>query len=361
MDRIQKNIQGFSQDDFGSKLILWHQHHRMNHPWRQKFANTHDPYVIWVAEIMLQQTTIQCVLPKYSHFIARFPTLSDLAAATEAEVLSYTASLGYYRRFRTLYQTAKSLVEKQRSLPKSYGELLKLGGIGPYTAASIASICFGESVPAIDGNVKRVMCRLLDLRLDIEDPFFAAPLTKLLRTVMTPLPSGLFNEALMELGQTICTSRKDPICSECPLCDVCLARQNNQVVSNPKKRRKKTKKDLFLKVHIHTHQGKLLLVHRPQDFPVLKNSYGFPLELITQPSPPRLGHHLGCFSHAITQYKITLDVMLHQNDCYQRQHHQGGSWHGRHDLEKALVSSLDLKAWQLYHNHRSSRAQQKNR
>jgi len=199
---------------FRSRLLSWYQEHRRSLPWR----GTRDPYRIWVSEIMLQQTRVAAVLEHYRRFLLRFPTLRDLAAATEPEVLAEWSGLGYYRRARRLHRAASVVIDEHKGhLPRHSAELRELPGIGRYTANAIASIAFGEPVAVVDGNVERVLNRLLNRRLTGE------VLWKTAQQVLDPEHPGDFNQAMMELGATVCLPGV-PQCAGCPVKRLCLSR-----------------------------------------------------------------------------------------------------------------------------------------
>jgi A/G-specific adenine glycosylase len=187
-------------------------------PWRR----TRDPYAIWVSEIMLQQTRVEAVLPYYQRFLERFPTVEALAAAPEQDVLSAWSGLGYYSRVRNLHRAARQVAEAGR-FPRTYDEILALPGVGEYTAAAIASIAFGLPHAVLDGNVLRVMARL---HADFGDIGAQATRKRLRDQAQRDLPhqdAGDYNQALMELGATVCLPR-DPRCLLCPLSESCRAR-----------------------------------------------------------------------------------------------------------------------------------------
>lgn len=337
-------------------LVKWHQSSRVLHPWRQAYQTSGDPYVIWVAEVMLQQTTIAAVRPKYTAFIHRLPHLAALAAATAAEVRTLTAGLGYYRRFRWMHEAAQELVAQQRSLPSSYAELKNIKGIGPYTAAAIASICFNEPVPCIDGNVKRVMARVFAISKPTSHPVFDGPLTSAAIELIPDQSPGLFNEGLMELGQRICTPRS-PQCWQCPIANQCLALQNNVIAQCPTPRRHPPPAPLYLKIEIIHSGARVLLQPRPSHFPILKNTVGFPTTILTaheyaqlaQTSPDQ--RYLGRLNHAITKYRIK--AMVCGRNAPQppeplQSLHSTQQWWDRSHVQAQLISSLDHKAWETF-------------
>jgi len=217
---------------FAQRLLEWYQYNRRELPWR----STNDPYRITVAEFMLHQTRVQTVLPYYHHFLERFPNWTSLARASLDDVLKVWEGLGYYARARNLHALAQCVSSQYDGrLPSSREELLALPGIGPYTAGAILSICFGQDEAAIDGNVRRVLCRVFQIT---EDPRAGAGLRRLRETAAALLPlgqAGTFNQALMDLGATICRPRR-PKCGACPLSDQCEARQLGVQESLPVRR-----------------------------------------------------------------------------------------------------------------------------
>jgi A/G-specific adenine glycosylase len=214
-------------------LLAWYGHSRRDLPWRR----TADPYAIWVSEIMLQQTRVAAVVDRYKAFMARFPTLISLALAPEQEVLALWSGLGYYRRARMLHKAAQFVAEHlDGALPASEEELRKLPGIGAYTAAAIASIAFGERVAVVDGNVERVLCRLSGW--DATDrrgtrAVLRRKIDRLADQLVDPGQPGIFNQALMELGATVCVPR-NPRCLACPVVADCRTRGEHKTSARPK-------------------------------------------------------------------------------------------------------------------------------
>ena len=202
------------------RLLEWYDRSRRDLPWRR----TQDPYFIWISEVMLQQTRVAVVIERYQAFTVRFPTVASLALAPEQEVLALWSGLGYYRRARMLHKTAQFVANHlQGNLPKSAEELCKLPGIGAYTAAAVASIAHGEPVAVVDGNVERVLCRLEGWKADSRSSR-GAPLRrkieKLAAKLVSPSRPGDSNQAMMELGATLCLPR-NPLCSACPVAAGC--------------------------------------------------------------------------------------------------------------------------------------------
>jgi A/G-specific adenine glycosylase len=205
-------------------LLTWYETHQRNLPWRR----TEDPYAIWIAEVMLQQTQVKTVAPYYQRFLERFPNVEALAQASLDDVLKVWEGLGYYARARNLHRAAQHIMEHYGgTLPKSYKNLLALPGIGTYTAGAVASIAFDRDEPVLDGNVTRVLCRTFLLRGDPKKSATKKTLRRLAKGLTPPGKAGLFNQALMDLGATICTPRK-PQCERCPLKASCLAYREGQ-------------------------------------------------------------------------------------------------------------------------------------
>lgn len=201
-------------------LLAWYRAHRRDLPWRR----SRDPYRIWLAEIMLQQTRIAAVLPYYERFLGRFPSLTQLAHAREPEVLKYWAGLGYYSRARNLHRAAKRIVASHNArFPPNLESALALPGIGSYTAAAILSIAFDLPLAALDSNVARVLARLFAIRGDLRAPKTWKRLTTAAGELLPAKSPGDWNQGLMELGETVCTPRA-PQCGRCPLARNCKAR-----------------------------------------------------------------------------------------------------------------------------------------
>ncbi len=201
------------------RLLEWYALNGRDLPWRR----SSDPYAIWVSEIMLQQTRVAVVVDRYQAFMARFPTLASLALAREEDVLAVWSGLGYYRRARMLQKAARFLIDHRHGcLPATAGELRLLPGIGAYTAAAIASIAFGEAVAVVDGNVERVLCRLEGWAAGSRagGALFKRRIDGLAGQLVDPKRPGDYNQALMELGATVCLPR-NPRCPACPLIRNC--------------------------------------------------------------------------------------------------------------------------------------------
>ncbi len=217
---------------FQRALLSWYRSCARDLPWRR----TRDPYRIWVSEIMLQQTRVAAVLPFYERFLERFPTIRVLADCPIEEVLPYWSGLGYYRRIRNLHQAAILLVREHDGLvPDSRDRLLALPGIGFYTAGAILSIAFGQAEPVLDGNVRRVYCRLFAVEQDPASGQVQKMLWNMARHVLPREESGDFNQSLMELGASLCTP-DHPDCRLCPVSKFCLAAESGRQKQIPFRR-----------------------------------------------------------------------------------------------------------------------------
>ena len=243
------------------RLLSWYRENARDLPWR----HTRDPYRIWVSEIMLQQTRVAAVLGYYARFLEAFPHVEDLAAAPEEQLMKRWEGLGYYSRARNLQKTAK-LVAEQGHFPDSYGELLKLPGVGDYTASAVASIAFGKREPAVDGYLLRVVTRIMDCQVDILDPKVKKEIRTRLQKVMPEAEADIriFNQSVMELGAIVCGPNGAPKCSGCPVADLCLSRERGTSellpVKKPKKARRAEEKTVFVLVR----DGKVALRQRDE-------------------------------------------------------------------------------------------------
>jgi A/G-specific adenine glycosylase len=259
-------------------LGRWYDRNRRDLPWRR----TRDPYAIWISEIMLQQTRVAAVIPYYEKFLAAFPDAAALAAAPEERVLAMWAGLGYYSRARNLRESGGKIAANG-GFPRAFESIRKLPGIGDYTAAAISSIAFGLPHAAVDGNVRRVVVRLLnDDAADV--PAYASHL-------LDRNDPGRWNQALMELGATICTPH-DPRCAECPIAKYCEARKHGAQTSIPKKRAKPTPERLERSLLIIQERGCILLTPSPR----VRGFWDLPEDV----KGVERGTKLGEFRHTIT-------------------------------------------------------------
>ena len=252
--------------NFGDTVVAWQKKHgRHDLPWQ----NTQDPYAVWLSEIMLQQTQVITVRAYFARFMARFPTVADLAAAHQDEVLGLWSGLGYYSRARNMHRAAQDVVALHGGVfPRSADALQTLSGIGRSTAAAVASLCFGEPIAILDGNVKRVLTRYLGFKEDlassrVEKDLWSIAQTMLpQREVVTSMPH--YTQGVMDLGATICTP-KNPKCEQCPVVHACVAKAQGQPENYPVKTRKlkRSSEQLWL-LQVQSSTGDVWLVQRPQ-------------------------------------------------------------------------------------------------
>ena len=252
-------------------IVRWYQKQEKILPWKQD----KEPYHIWVSEIMLQQTRIEAVKKYYTRFMKTLPTIQDLANVSEEKLLKLWEGLGYYSRARNLKKAAIQIEENYKGkMPTSYAELLKLSGIGEYTAGAIASISYQEKVPAVDGNVLRVISRVLASKEDVLLPETKKEITKKLSEIM-PEEAGDFNEGLMELGEKICIPNTIPLCEKCPIQPFCIANKENLTNEIPV-RIKKQKRRIEEKTVFIVKNKDEIAIRKREKTGILANLYEFP-------------------------------------------------------------------------------------
>jgi A/G-specific adenine glycosylase len=301
-------------------LLEWYDCHRRELPWRDEL----DPYRVWISEVMLQQTQVTTVAPYYERFLARFPTLADLAAAPLDDVLKAWEGLGYYARARNLHAAARQVMaEHNGRLPGSYAALRRLPGFGDYTAGAVASIAFEERVPAVDGNVKRVLARLFAVTEDVTRGATARRLRAIAAALVPRDRPGDFNQALMELGATLCVPAA-PRCLLCPVREECQAQAQGIQDALPVKARRPERPhyDVTAAV-VRAADGRLLIAQRKPDA-MLGGLWEFPGGKCdpdeTLPDCLRreiceelgleieVGRYLTTLEHGYTHFRITLHV-----------------------------------------------------
>ena len=240
------------------RLLAWYRRNSRALPWRRD----RDPYRVWVSEVMLQQTTVATVIPYYERFLERFPDMRSLAAAGEDEVLALWSGLGYYHRARNLLRAARHVVvHHEERFPRSLEAALTVPGVGLYTASAVLSIAYGLPLPVVDGNVRRVLSRLLALR----GPRWRkdGPYYNLAEELLDKMEPGEWNQALMDLGATVCTPRR-PGCAACPLRSSCAALEAGLQDELPEGRGRREPVSVTVAVALVERRGRLLLVRRPQ-------------------------------------------------------------------------------------------------
>jgi A/G-specific adenine glycosylase len=307
-------------------LLRHYDTHRRELPWRGRG----DPYMVWVSEVMLQQTRVDTVRPYFERWLRRFPTVDHLADANLEDVLRAWQGLGYYSRARNLHRAARMVRERHGGqLPSDPGELQSLPGVGEYTAGAVASIAFGAAVPAVDGNVRRVLARLYDL----ESPT-AGELRALAARLVPGDRPGDFNQALMELGATVCLPRS-PRCGACPVAAWCRAREAGVQEQRPRPR----KRGLVPEFQVHTRvlvrpDGRVLVVQRPEEG-MLGGMWEFPADPLPPSVRPLLaGAGMGVelepvrhvFSHRVETYHPTVHRLVDRRPAAE------GVWLPLHDL-----------------------------
>ncbi|HLI85380.1 MAG TPA: A/G-specific adenine glycosylase [Bryobacteraceae bacterium] len=282
-------------------LLSWYERGHRDLPWRR----SSDPYRIWVSEIMLQQTRARAVVPYYERFLERFPDVAALAAASEAEVLALWSGLGYYSRARNLRRAARA-VHAAGGFPREYAAIRALPGIGDYTAAAIASIAFGRPHAVLDGNVLRVVARVENDSGDIASPATRERFRSIAQAWLDPRRPGPFNQALMELGATVCLAR-NPLCLVCPLAGRCRACAEGTAAQLPVKLRRQQPVRVEETLLVARRRGRVLL---RQVASGARRMAGF-WELPTPRQLPeaRAGETLGRFRHSITHHRYVFTVV----------------------------------------------------
>lgn len=246
--------------DASNALLRWYVVDKRSLPWRAEGEERPDPYRVWLSEIMLQQTTVAAVRPYFEKFTSRWPNVEALAAAEETDIMAAWAGLGYYARARNLIACARSVAAAGGLFPDSEAELLKLPGIGRYTAAAIAAIAFGRRAVVVDANVERVVSRLFAVKQEL--PAAREQIYALAGKITPEKQCGDFAQAMMDLGATICTPR-DPSCASCPLEKMCAARREESPARYPLKSVKRARPARQGIAYWLQHDGHVLLVRRP--------------------------------------------------------------------------------------------------
>ena len=343
--------------DAATPLLAWYDRDRRHLPWRYPPGSTADPYRVWLSEVMLQQTTVKVVIGYFERFVARWPTVVDLAAASEDTVLEEWAGLGYYSRARNLHAGARAIVERHAGVfPRTEAELLELPGIGPYTAAAIAAIAFGQLASPVDGNIERVVSRLFAVQTPM--PTAKAELRMLAATLTPVSRPGDFAQAMMDLGATICTPRR-PSCLMCPIQSLCRANSASIADSLPVRAPKAVRPTRYGMAFIGLREdGRLLLRRRPDE--------GLLARMMEVPSTPWVGEEPdipsslqsapiradwwqvpGSVVHTFTHFKLELIVMraVVPADCALTfwAEQERCQWVARPDLKRTALPSVMRK------------------
>jgi A/G-specific adenine glycosylase len=322
--RPPRGERGYPEDGrgraIGRALLGWYTKHRRELPWRQSL----DPYAVWVSEMMLQQTQVATVIPYFRTWMERFPDVAALAHAAESDVLHAWQGLGYYSRARNLRLAAREMVRAHESrVPDDVSALLALPGIGPYSAGAIASIAYGRREPLVDGNVIRVLTRLFSLRGDPNRAPLKARLWELARSLVPAQSPGDFNQALMELGATVCTPR-NPRCDACPVAAQCIALEQRLVDALPELPVRAKPTQVHMVAAIATRSDRVLVTRLLPDAPRWAGMWLFPNAEVGSRETPEAAVERALQSfvglraqpsgilcvvrHTVTRYRITLDV-----------------------------------------------------
>ncbi|MBK8914690.1 MAG: A/G-specific adenine glycosylase [Phycisphaerales bacterium] len=344
-------------------LLRWFDCSKRDLPWRR----TRDPYRIWLSECMLQQTRVETVIPYYQRFLAAFPTATALADASLQRVLKLWAGLGYYARARNLHRAAQIIATQHAGhVPESAAALAELPGVGRYTAAAVASIAFGEPVAAVDGNIQRVLARLLAVTAPIDAAATRTRLWSLAETLLDRKRPGAFNEALMELGATLCTPTA-PRCHECPLAKWCVAHRSGRTADLPVKARRSAPTTLRIEAIAIRRDARLLLLQRPPS-----GLYGGMWELPSLATDshagegttaPRLSafasdHHgitietprcVGTVTHVLTHRRMLVRVWIagFRSGRARRGSHAAARWISRPGRADLPIAVLDRRTLEL--------------
>lgn len=316
-------------------LLRWYRRVRRDLPWRKDT----DPYRVWVSEIMLQQTTVAAVTPKYEAFMARFPTLASLACASEDAVLKQWAGLGYYSRARNLRRAAIEISEKHGGrFPSAFDDIHALPGVGRYTTGAIGSIAFKAPWPLVDGNVARVFSRLFGLKGRAKDPAFLKTVWPKAEELVHTSAPGDWNQALMELGATVCTP-ESPSCGACPLSGECVAFARNLQDELPLPEKMKAPVPVRWDCLWIERDGDVLLWKRGEKDRLLRNLWGLPERTHVK---AELGKRLATTTHSITHHALTVNLTEARLST-QKGLPPSAAWIKKAKLNDYLVSSLWLK------------------
>ncbi len=346
----------------GGVLVSWYRRERKSLPWREDAG----PYRVWIAEVMSQQTSLSVIIPRFERFVAELPNLRALAECEDEHLRELWSGLGYYARARNLRRGARYMSDQLGGqFPQTYAEWRKVPGCGPYTAAVIASVCYDERVPSIDGNAVRVVSRLLDLRKDVWAASGRRTIESFLeKTMGEAISPGDFNQALMELGQERCT-KHHPACPRCPLRPSCLAatRGSVDVCPPPRPRPPTIAVGLVVVVLTGPSQETVAIGKRNRGF--LAGTTGFPLlvsgtaeeeaatKYLRSNSNNRVVKTSDSIAHTITRHRIRASVFVASLD----DEAVGGlaellgtdtlAWVDTDRVASKLASSLDRKAWKI--------------
>lgn len=331
-----------------AQLLAWYDAHARSLPWRAApGANATDPYRVWLSEIMLQQTTVAAVGPRFAAFVARWPSVEALAAAPEADLMAAWAGLGYYARARNLHACARAVVERG-GFPATEAELRTLPGVGAYTAAAIAAIAFGERAVVVDANVARVVARLFAIARPLPG---GMPEVRTATDTITPAArAGDFAQAMMDLGSAVCTPRA-PRCLVCPLSTACAAYRRGAPEAFPPRAVKPAKPQRYGTIFWMEAEGEVLLVRRPPKG-LLGGMRALPTGpwadtapgLADPPVPADWRMLPATVAHVFTHFRLELALAVARADGHSRSGDGWGEWWALDDLESAGLPTVFAKA-----------------
>ena len=353
-----------SRHPITANLLRWYDRHARDLPWR----HIQNPYFIWVSEIMLQQTQVETVIPYYRRFIAKFPCVNALAEARADEILKIWENLGYYSRARHLLAAAKELVARwEGRLPQTIKDLLTLPGVGEYTAAAILSIAFGRPVAAIDGNVSRVICRVFALRTPLGAPESRQQIRDLADQLLSKRRPGHFNQAVMDLGATVCTPRT-PSCLSCPLRSFCMANGLGLQEKLPVSRKRSPLPHKHMTAAIIPDRKKRVLVVRRPESGLLGGLWKFPgeergaKEAVKEALARTVREELGLWiragkkvasvKHAYTHFRVTFHVYRCAIERGRPRSLEGREWKWvpAEELRRLALSKAERKILEALHS-----------
>jgi A/G-specific adenine glycosylase len=340
------------RDSFKQKILKWYKKNQRPLPWRRDPT----PYRVWISEIMLQQTQVKTAIPYYRRFLKRYPDIPSLARASEESVLALWSGLGYYSRARNILKAAKHIVEFHNGVfPTEYRKVLSLPGIGRYTAGAICSIALNQSLPVVDGNVRRVVTRLCAIRKKKPEKYFWDRMTEWIPEKQ----ASAFNQAMMELGAVICTPAQ-PLCPQCPVRNYCRARQLDLQEKIPPPKQGRATEAVELVMLVLERKGRILIVR--QKGGLIPGMWGLPYAIVSTPKLPLEAanglnrkfsqgrtavHYLAAIRHSITHHRITAHVFAGEvEDSISgfRANSRGICWIPEDRQSSRLTSSLFLKA-----------------
>ncbi|MBI2819108.1 MAG: A/G-specific adenine glycosylase [Acidobacteria bacterium] len=330
---------------FRRRLLRWYNLDRRDLPWRK----TADPYRIWISEVMLQQTRVQAVIPYYENFLRHFPDVKKLARASETELLSCWSGLGYYSRARNLQRAARVMVREHGGrFPRNFHEVLRLPGIGRYTASAVLCLAYGVPLPVLDGNVCRVLSRLYAVAADPKTASGNQQLLELASGLMSSQRPGDFNQAMMELGATVCLPQQ-PKCGQCPVRRNCLAYSRGTVKEYPLARCKgKPVQRQYVAALAQDQSGRILLVRRPNKDKWLGGFWELPMWEPSESAPPpglALEQRLGIVQHSITDNR--LEIAIFCASVRGRRHRAQWRWIPTDEFGKFPITTITRKALAL--------------